>query len=200
MAKQVFFAVDIETTGPKFSKNAIIAIGYCAGTLDGEILLKKCIKLELDGRSFDPECVKQFWSKYPTLLSDLQTNPMSVKDGLTEFVNDLDTLNSTYQVIIISDNPSYDLGFLNYYLDCYLDRYPLNYIKGDGGLYRPVFDTDAYTRGLMKMDYTSLWTSDSAVRSQLGFEIPSTVIHDHHPENDAEYIYQQHRLTISKVK
>lgn len=198
MKEIVIIAIDIEATGPRFSKNGIISIGYCAGTMDGEVILKKRVSLDLEGKSFDKSCYDQFWIKNLDLLETLKKEAVPIKEGLQKFISDFDSLNEKYELIPISDNPSYDIGFINYYLDFYLDRLPLNYVNG-GDDYRPIFDSDCYSRGLLGMKYSDgIWTSDKDVREKLSFEIPDSVVHDHYPDNDAEYIYQHHRLSVLK--
>jgi len=48
---------------------------------------------------------------------------------------------------------SFDVGFINYYLATFLGRNPLTY--DSFGKYRPIFDTDCYTRGVLHMHMTT---------------------------------------------
>ena len=57
-------ALDIETSGPKLIKNGILSIGICAGTVSGNILVKKRIDLKLEeDQTFDKDTYDNFWKK-----------------------------------------------------------------------------------------------------------------------------------------
>lgn len=198
--EKILVAIDIETTGPHMTKNAIIGIGIYAGRLNGVQIFKKCIKLQKEDRIFDKDCFEQFWSKHKDLLEFLETDAHSIKNGLEIFINALDNLDELFDVILISDSLDFDFGFINYYLAQYLDRLPLAYINGDGNKYRPRFDTDSFSRGIVKMNYDNMWTSDSDIRKIMEIKLSKDIAADHNPANDAEYIYHQHLAILNKIK
>jgi hypothetical protein len=56
-----------------------------------------------------------------------------------------------YDVMIVSDNASFDFGFINYYLAKYMSRRPLNYKFGHPDGYRTLCDTDSYNSDAAKL-------------------------------------------------
>jgi hypothetical protein len=195
----LIFAIDIETSGPHLVKNGILSIGYCAATLNGEVLLKKRVSLSLENREFDDACRNDFWSKHEECLSKILSEQKPIKDGLVEFLNDIDELDRYYNLMIVSDCPCYDIGFVNYYLSNYVDRLPLSHKFGDASLFRPIYDTDGYSRGLLHLKYDQVWTYDSDVRRKLDFELPKNVTQSHFPDDDAEYICVQHAMMLNMI-
>ncbi len=190
----ILCAIDIESTGPNILKNGIISIGYCIGNIIGEIYLKKRINLKLDDNiSFDPEFFC-FWNKHISILELLKVNQITPKEAMEQFINDIDKFDSIGKLIIISDNITFDLGFLNYYLAKYLDRLPLTYRLGKE--FRPVYDIDSYARGILQQDYKSIWTHDLELETRFKFKIKRNIDLIHTPDNDAEYIYNLHRMTL----
>jgi DNA polymerase III epsilon subunit-like protein len=187
-------AIDIETTGPNILKHGIISIGYCIGNILGNVILKKRINLSLDDNMcYYPETEK-FWQKHFVILDLLKNNQKLPKDGIAEFITDIDLYDSQYKLIIISDNITFDLGFLNYYLAKYLDRLPLTYRLGKD--FRPVYDIDSYARGILRKSYESIWTLDSDLEKKFKFKIKRNEVLIHTPDNDAEYLYNIHRMTL----
>ena len=217
----ILFAIDIETTGCILTLHKIVALGYCAIDFEtGKIILKKRINFKLDDindvsslkdlrnvtdreelkkrlpESIEPKCWAEHWAEHLDQLKIFQTeDPQSPEDGIRHFVEDLDNMDSEYKVAIITDNPSFDITFINYYLSVYLLRRPIAYMLGGEG-YRSIFDTDSYTRGVLGKDYSCLWTFDSEIINKLEINLDSNIVHDHMPENDAEYIAQLHRKIV----
>ncbi len=195
--KSVIFAIDIETSGPHLFNNAIISIGYCVGDLDGNILRKHRISLVPENRTFDETCYSEFWVKHLDVLTVLNNEAVPIKVGLTQFLGELDYYDNLYNIILLSDFPVFDIGFINTYIGFYLGRLPLYYKLGNPEEYRPIFDSDNFSRGLLRMTYEDMWVSDTHVREKLNFS--NTITRDHYPENDAEYIYTQHLVTIKNM-
>lgn len=192
----ILCAIDIETSGPKLIKNGILSIGICAGSVTGSILIKKRFDLKLDEeQEYDIECYEKFWKKNLNVLEEIKKNSIHPKDAMTNFMKLIDYLDEKYQLIIISDCVTFDIGFVNYYLSKYLDRKPLTYnIKGE---FRPVYDTDCYSRGAVGASYRNIYTDDTIVMKSLKFSISRNGI-AHMPEDDAEYIYNMHRMVLIK--
>jgi hypothetical protein len=195
---KLVLSVDIETSGCNVVEHGILAIGYCVGDLDGNVLFKDRINMMLDdGCYFEERCVKEFWSKYPDVLKTIQTDAVGPHVGIRAFVDFVYDLEEQYDLIIISDNPVFDIGFLNYYMAKYLKVRPLSYTST--GSYRPIFDTDCYTRGVLRSNYDDLWTYDSNVIKALGIELQPNILHNHLPENDAEYVYFLHIAVVTAI-
>ena len=104
-------------------------------------------------------------------------------------------LDENFQLIIISDCATFDIGFINYYLAKYLDRKPLTYDYKDN--FRPVYDSDSYNRGVVKATYRNIYTNDIQIMKKLKFNVSKTGV-NHMPEDDAEYIYNLHRMVLIK--
>ena len=199
MNKQTLLcAIDIETSGPNIIKNGILSIGICAGTITGEIIVHRRIDVKLHrSKSFDTNTWDDFWCKNKKILEIIQEHPLEECAAIIEFINIIDILEDDYKVIIISDNPVFDLGFINYYLAYYINRLPLQYDKY--GSFRPVYDTDSYSRGVLGKNYNNIFTDDREIIKKLNIQLPPTDISKKHlPEYDAEYIYQLHRLVLIK--
>ena len=192
----ILCAIDIETSGPKLIKNGILSIGVCAGSVTGSILVKKRFDLNLDeGQEYDRDCYDNFWKKNMNVLEEIKKNAIYPRVAMTKFMKVIDELDEKYQLIIISDCITFDIGFINYYLSKYLDRKPLTYnIKGN---FRPVYDTDSYSRGTVGASYKNIYTDDTKVMKSLNFTVPRKGI-NHMPEDDAEYIYNMHRMVLIK--
>ena len=192
----ILCAIDIETSGPKLIKNGILSIGICAGSVTGAILVKQRFDLKLDeGQEYDKECYDNFWKKNLNVLEEIKKNAVPPEEAMTKFMKIIDSLDEKYQLIIISDCATFDIGFINYYLSKYLDRKPLTYnIKGE---FRPVYDTDCYSRGAVGASYRNIYTDDTKVMKILRFTV-SRVGTAHMPEDDAEYIYNMHRMVLIK--
>jgi hypothetical protein len=192
----VLCAIDIETSGPKLIKNGILSIGICAGSVTGSILMKKRFDLNLEGeQQYDPETYEKFWTKNILVLEEIKKNAIHPRDAMINFMESIDYLDERYQLIIISDCVTFDIGFINYYLSKYLDRKPLTYnYKGE---FRPVYDSDCYSRGAVGASYRNIYTDDSLVMKKLKFIVNRNGI-SHMPEDDAEYIYNMHRMVLIK--
>lgn len=190
------FAVDIETSGPSFSRNGIIAIGYCVGLLDGTVISKKRICMDLPENScFNERCWTTFWNFQQDILKELQQNTVTPELGIREFSNDLHIFEQLYNLKIVSDNPVFDIGFINYYLDKYLNDKPMYYTR-DGLTYRTVYDMNSYNFGVCHQRYDQPTIEDSEIIEKFGIDL-NNVIHDHRPENDAHYIYEFHRQMMN---
>lgn len=189
-------AIDIETSGPKLIKNGILSIGICAGTVSGNIIVKKRIDVKLEeDQTFDKDTYKNFWMNNLKVLETIKKEAIGPKDAMIEFMKVINYLDENYQLIIISDCVSFDIGFINYYLAKYLDRKPLTYDYKDN--FRPVYDSDCYNRGVVKANYRHIYTNDVQIMKSLKFNISKSGV-NHMPEDDAEYIYNLHRFVLIK--
>jgi DNA polymerase III epsilon subunit-like protein len=194
----ILCSIDIETSGPNIIKNGIISIGYCIGSLHGKLLIKKRINMKLDDDcTFDNDTLQNFWMKHLPILEKLRENQVSPKDGMTEFTKDIDEYDSKYKLVIISDNVSFDISFVNYYLAKYLDRKPLSYKLNK--YYRSIYDTDSYSRGILNQSYDNLNVKDYELIKKYKITIKSNKEQAHYPDDDAYYIYELHRKIVLAV-
>jgi hypothetical protein len=163
------------------------------------VLQKKRINVQVkwpDGQSlgdFEERCWREFWSKQPdTLRQILQAEAVQLKnamDTLVSWLNELEILypsSSDYKIKFLSDNPSFDIGNLDFYLKIHCGRRALRY--SNNGTYRSVENPDDMLSMFPKKD----------VEKELD-KIRSVIVHDHDPSNDAEFIYRQY-LAARKLR
>ena len=200
----VLVAVDDEGTGSRMSVNGMVAIGWYIGHITGEKIDKGRISLALGPRQFELRCVEQYWAakdkdgKQPQMeqLKVFQKEAVDPKVGMQKFIDMIDKLEDKFELAFISDNPAYDFGFINHYLDVYLNRGPLS-VKKDQTSYRPLYDIASFA-----LEYTV----KKANGASLVFDTRKYIAHmtridaenhDHWPENDAEGIYRQTLATCA---
>jgi hypothetical protein len=185
MKDNAVFVVDIETSGPSLLSNGILSIGVCLGDEHGVVIYKRRFDAKLDEHHvYDPKCI-QFWNqKGPShVLKVIQQNPMKPKKAIQEFVHLLDACDTKYNLTIMSDNPSFDFSFLNYYMDNYMNRRPMNYRLKEH--YRSLLDVNSFLKGRLGHAY----------KKKRNVVFPG-VQADHFPENDAEYIYMSYIFNL----
>lgn len=197
MKPVLIFSLDIETSGAKYTKHGILSIGWCAGRTDGTFDSGQINMSLPEGTDFEQKCWEEFWSKNISTLQKLKEGAVSPVEGIKNFISILDGYEQDYDVMIITDNPSFDIGFINYYLATYLDRNPLTYDSFEK--YRPIFDTDCYTRGVLHMQYNNKWTSDRDIIAHLNIDTSEFTSHSHTPKDDATRIFQLHRAVLQKL-
>ena len=175
-------SIDIETSGPNVLKNGIIAIGYCVGDEFGNVVQKSRIHLNLESdHVFDVHCQESFWNilKNKHLLKIFKKNSLHPCDAIYKFIEILDNLDREHSVTIISDNPSFDISFINFYVSKYMERRPISFKFGKE-CYRPVLDSKSFIKGVVSSK-PYVFTQDVIKRYNLK--------NDHLPDNDAEVIY-----------
>ena len=113
MKPTLIFSLDIETSGPIYTKHGILAIGWCAGLSDGVIVGSGQINMSLpEGTDFEKKCWEEFWSKNIPTLQKLKEGAVTAVEGTANFISVLDKYEQDYDVMIITDNPSFDVGFI----------------------------------------------------------------------------------------
>ena len=178
--KKAVLCIDIETGGCQPSKHPLIAIGTCLRHPDGK-KEKKIWVFQFDEKDFEERCVVEFWSKNRDKLEKLGSFP---KSGISDFAAYIDSIDEQYpDLILMSDNPQYDIGFINYHYDVYLDRKPLSYKKT--GQYRVIVDQNSYLWAMLPEE-DDPWVWDSKVLEKYKFKVDS--VHSHLPHEDAEHI------------
>ena len=182
--KRYYLAVDIERSGPEFTRG-ILAIGACFGTSDGTILLQRafCAKVPTP-EAFEKRCWVEFWVKFPAVLARIDAE--SVDDPIGDFRTWALALQSKYgpfgrrfkattEFRLVSDNPAYDIGMMNLEFFKHGFTHSLAEMFDD---YVPTDDPSERVRGL---------TAEQRAR----VEALCTAPHDHWPVNDATRIFQQ---------
>jgi len=188
----IIFAIDIEARGQGPKSHGIISIGVCVGNGKKEEVLEK-VRFDLEPlpfQGFEERCWERFWSSRSDLLETLTKDAQSAKPQILAFRMFLDKWHKKTEdsLYILSDNPGFDFGMINYYLD-YFGCATLNY--DHKGVYLNNHDADSYGRGVKKQKFDDQWFSNATACKDLGIDLdPNT--HDHMPENDAEFIYRLH--------
>ena len=173
-------SIDIETGGPQASRHPLIAVGTCVRDTNGH-KDKRIFRMEFDESKFDPECAREFWSKHRDILDKIKTLPISTIQDVADYIDSVDR--AYPNLAIVSDNPAFDIGILDYHYDVVLNRKPLQY-RYDGK-YRIIVDKDSYMWAMMP-ESIDPWIYDTHAGKKYGFYIE--VNHDHMPDNDAEHI------------
>ncbi len=194
MSGQKVIAIDIEARGPSPSRHGILAIGICIGTADGKTIVEKhriCVDVYAN-QGFDTKTWNEFWSKNEELCNELSAKPIAPDQAIRQFREIIDRCGD--DAYIVSDAPYFDFFFLNYYLD--LELLPLLHFDSKGS-FRPLHDSDSYSRGAMRAATSTQWAVNSEVLYK--FELPQLPeLRKHSPEDDAQEIYHVHTALVNK--
>jgi hypothetical protein len=196
--KGVLFVFDIETRGKSMIKNGILSVGVVVGDENGEILHTQQWNVdELGGQEFEQRCLDEFWNKQPKeLLESFSKNTVPAVLFAQEFRCLLNKFDNAY---ILSDNPTFDAGYINYYLDYY--GFDSMQFKSDGKSYRVVHDSDSYACGAVHAPISYTWPSDKDIQKLIGFTVENKELEliPHNPVHDAMKIYFQFIALVKNV-
>lgn len=187
----VLFVVDVEARGKDILLNGLNCVGAVAGLLSRVELLHKCrFNLgPLDGQVYEERCISEFWYDKLHWKEEIDTNPIDPMVAIGKFRDALDNLDRQYNVVVVSDNSGFDIAYINYYL-AQAKRPPLQYRAN--GSYRGSTDCYDFIRGKLDMNFDGELDQKAIIDK---YQLPvDRRLHDHHPDNDAEYIY---RFTVS---
>jgi len=188
---KIIVAIDIEKAGPMLFQHPIISIGTCIGDINGNVLQKWKLNLEVnwpseeDLGSFDKDCWEKFWTKQPqTLIESLQIDSHTQKFGFQKFSTWLDGIErefpeEKFNVKFVSDNPAFDIGNIDANLEKYCERKSMMY--SSSGNYRSITNPCDMLKMVPKNSLKEMME-----------KIPAR--HTHDPADDAEYIYHQYVL------
>jgi hypothetical protein len=195
MSNYHVLAVDIEASGPSLKKNGIVSIG--ASILDAFSNEKDSFQINLslpEGKEYEENCLNEFWLKNIQAYNFVQTNATNPKIAMQEFVNFIDNAERFENLKIVSDNPSFDIAWLNHYILEFTERVPLGYTASNE--YRIIWDTHSMQKTLlaMKGDSRSEW----GLPEKLGLK--SHWMHDHNPLNDARTIADYYNQVINELE
>lgn len=188
-------AIDIETTGAFLTENEIVSIGYVFGDKDGKITEKGRVDFKVK-KPFDVRCYAEFWSKNMQIYDNLQANAIEPNIAIKKFAEIIDRHEAKNELRIVTDFAAFDPCWINYYFSFFLKRLPLYYTHDIK--FRPIYDIDSYTRGVMHMNYENPWTNDSVVIEQ--YKLSLSQITPHYPEEDAQHIYEFHIQLIKALR
>ena len=177
--------IDVESGGCQVTRHPLIAIGVDFRLVEPSRQLgsnnKRIFRFPFDIKDFEPRCMEEFWSKNMDKLEKLKALPISTIADFAQYVDELDA--KYPDLVIMADNPTFDVGFINYLYDRDLNRKPLQY-RADGK-YRIIVDQNSYLWATMP-ELKDPWVWDSTVIKK--FNLQLTSVHDHMPDNDAEHI------------
>ena len=180
----LFITVDIEKAGCEL-QHPILAIGFCLASFEDGMIEKKtfCLKPE-PWQTFEPRCKTEFWAHQEVLLKRIEAEalpaPLQIRN-VERYLKEIEErFSSEYpMLVLLSDNPEFDLGNINHNLYLYAGRRPMRYTSET-------------------FSYKYRWVEDPCSRLQaLSFyeiyrdKINNLCVHDHWPENDAENIFWQ---------
>jgi len=198
MSKIYYIAIDIEKAGDRFT-DAILMIGCCLGDESGNVIETKAFcGVVPPNEEFQENCWDEFWSKEQDILAKIrrQSTTTMVKD-FTAYFTDLDqrfgpfTREGEKQLIILSDNPTYDIGSIDVLLATDPEKrfqFPQRYLR-NGQVRLRVYDSNENLRAL-----------EAETAKRIKNEAKREVPHDHWAENDAVVIYKTKILVDRELK
>ncbi len=191
-------ACDVETSGSCFRENAILAIGCSLQNMQGEEVKKffRTLKIPKE-RGFEEDCLKNFWSKHTMLLKFFEKEADETAEVMHEFVEFMEKVDQFDSVIIICDNPSFDIAWIDYYLSYYTARKPMRYCSRTNA-YRMVWDTTSLHKiwFCLKNKMVDFYNPPKGHVANLGLKC----IHAHHPLEDARELITRHRHVIHQME
>nr|QQV29439.1 hypothetical protein K-LCC10_0184 [Kaumoebavirus] len=172
-------AIDIEKLGD-YQDAHIIAVGFCFGDSDGNVIERKAWYISPNERTvIEDRCKREFWDKQTGLYDYFVSQGRPAHIVYPEIAAWLATLEAKYpKIVILSDNPSYDLGGFDRMLQQYTDRLPLRYTSSHGYRWVADYSERAYALGI-----------ENAVSEAAKKRMGMTEEDKHRPEKDAEFIY-----------
>jgi hypothetical protein len=178
-------ALDVETSGSSLIHHGLVSIGATLQDHNSTEIDAFQVNLQLpEDRSFEQRCLEEFWLKNPLAYEFVQKNALPPKAAMDAFCQFLQKVEESYpDLMVVSDNPSFDIAWLNFYLDLYTTRFPLNYsIQNE---YRFIWDVHSMLKSLIVM-MQGTHASDWELSVKLGFKTKYS--YDHTPLNDARVI------------
>lgn len=201
---RVTVAIDVECTGGIVGKDKCFAVGIAVGrrvaaqqvaVLEKHLLVESLYKPAGESWAefwftgpFENRCFTEFWSQHIDALERLEAaaNTTCIADSLNDT---LKTIELTYgnNVEYVFDCPNFAPTWINFLLSN-IHRPSLLYFR-DGTYGVHSFDCDSYIAGFLRAQRSGELSWDTDVkpyRAMLRASIPSTVVHDNRPDNDAE--------------
>jgi oligoribonuclease (3'-5' exoribonuclease) len=157
MESKVFLGMDIETTGQYLGVNAMIALGMVVLDENLQQLESFSIFLEEDGAEREQRCMDEFWAERKELFEKIMEQAIDPEEAMNAMVDWLLGVEKKYanRLVVLSDNPSFDVAWINYYLAKYT-KHPMLYY----GLAKTA-------EGDFKYEYRRIWDTDSAFHGAL---------------------------------
>lgn len=157
-----FLAFDIESSGPRYS-NDILSLGCAVRDNEGKEIDRLLIKNYYPSETnFEKECLK-FWEQNLEVLKSLTyTGKLTKEENTKRLIKTFMDFLKKYQLmankknvklIILTDNKTFDCGFINFLIDKYLPEsykpLPFNTISGN---YDKVYETNDFIRAILSTE------------------------------------------------
>jgi len=210
--------LDIEASGQRLSKHAMVGLGAAVIRVSdrkkvAEFSSEMNIPKEL---GWEQRCLNEFWDNKETDgFEELQAYKKRINNNECEepavamkrFVswlrNDVlkDIAKGDYQVLdFVSDTTSFDLTWINYYLDKYTDEGPLHLFWDNH--FRDVIQANSYAQALARLnplhcyviDQIDGWcskTKEARKMLRIPDDIKPDAPHDHKAVHDAQNIAEE---------
>lgn len=213
----ITISLDVETSGQDLIDNGMVELGARSLINNQRYLLggfNQLIELP-ETCHWEKACIETFWNSNENLkikMSKIKNKigtmpPELVMKGFIKWCKEFILRGCANQQVnrikFISDNCSFDVSWINYYLSKYAQHYPLHVFYDR--YWSAVIDTSSYAFGVSKLSYESVneiiernnyFSEDQACRKQLNIPITikPTTNHDHSAVNDATYIGEEHSI------
>lgn len=219
MEGKVYLGFDIETTGQFPTENSMIALGMFLVDNQGKELNKFFVCLKEDGMKREERCMTEFWGNFAELWEFIQTSAIEPLVAMQLAVEWLSKIEMAYgdRLVVLSDNASYDVAWINMYLSRYHDflKRPMLYYglqknpkwkenadpEENVGQeeftyqYRRIWDTDSAFHGALVLEKGE--SIEWKLEDRLGVQNPKWK-NSHHPEEDAANIATNYALFLKK--
>lgn len=201
MQGKYYLGLDVETTGQHLSKNAMIAMAFSILDSDAKIVdeFKACMFIP-QGTCWEERCKREFWMHHFELLDRISQEAILPIDAMNYFVIWLDDMDIKYgkNLILLTDNPQFDVAWVNLYLSLFTTRMNL-YYRYDSFTknyeFRRIWDTDSAMHGglLVRNGSVVEW----GVEDALGVQNPFWK-NDHDVMNDARNVAANYIMFVKK--
>ena len=198
-AEPIVLAIDIETGSSKLKPDGSPLISVGVAIVDGNMttIEKRRFGMPFKRADIDARTMSEFWmntKSNPGIDKALDTfeaeghvagTPAEAMRRLQTFINDWRLTHPT--TLVVSDNPIFDIAWLNERYGRLLDCEDLNHvIRPDGS---PCYVGEVLCLRTMKRCIGMLQGSAVGDRATITEPpLPAHLAHDHYPENDAEKI------------
>ncbi len=117
-SKKTYISFDIESAGANF-ENPILQVGVAWGSDSDNIQTRSWCFDHPDG-PFEKRCVDEFWVHHKDILERIQkeakASGRTVDEQWKNFATFMDDLYKTHKLVLVSDNPAYDISMIDYEL------------------------------------------------------------------------------------
>ena len=192
-------AIDVETSGCHFKDNALLSIGCSLQNTDtNKEISNLFVALKVPINKHFSEDSKGFWIQNSDIKHLIEKQAIDPKYAMIKFVEYIKDIDNNYlNLTIISDNPSFDIAWIDLYLCQYTERKPLRYSSANNE-YRMIWDSSSIQKIWLciKEKHLNLYKPPRNHLTKLGLE----TTHTHHPLNDAKIMANRYIETIKQIQ